>query len=89
MSNELLQKLEHKIENAIESIELLKLQIEELEEKNSKLANENSSLKNKQATWEKNLNSMLDKLSNVSVLDQPTTTGKKIYTEAYEEDAVL
>ncbi len=87
MSNELLQKLEYKIENAIESIELLKLQIEELEEKNSKLASENLSLKNKQASWEKNLTSMLDKLSSVSVLEQPSNN--KIYVESCEKDAVV
>lgn len=87
MSNELLQKLEYKIENAIESIELLKLQIEELEEKNSKLVSENLSLKNKQASWEKNLTSMLDKLSSVSVLEQ--SSNNKIYVDACEKDAVV
>jgi cell division protein ZapB len=87
MSNELLQKLERKIENAIESIELLKLQIEELEEKNSKLANENLSLKNKQATWEKNLNSMLDKLSSISTSEQASSS--KVYVGSYEEDSVV
>jgi len=87
MSNELLQKLEHKIESAIESIEMLKLHIEELEEKNSKLANENLLLKNKQAAWEKNLNSMLDKLSNISTSEQ--TTANKVYVEAYEEESTV
>ena len=82
MSNELLQKLEHKIENAVESIELLKLQLEELEEKNSSLANENLSLKNKQASWEKNLTSMLDKLNNVSAFEKSICN--KVYVE-FEE----
>jgi cell division protein ZapB len=88
MSNELLQKLERKIENAVESIELLKLHIEELEEKNSKLANENTSLKNKQASWEKNLNAMLDKLSSVSTLDQQIKS-TKVYVETCEEDTIV
>ena len=34
MSEQLLTQLEEKIDNAIENIELLRLQIEELEEKN-------------------------------------------------------
>lgn len=69
MSSELLQKLETKITNAIETIELLKLQIEELEEKNLKLSNENTSIKSKQASWEKNLNTMLDKLTSATAVE--------------------
>lgn len=65
MSSELLQKLEGKIDNAIETIELLRLQAEELEEKHSKLLNENSSLRNKQAAWEQNLSNMLEKLDAI------------------------
>ena len=88
MSNELLQKLERKIENAVESIELLKLQVEELEEQNTKLASENSSLKSKQAGWEKNLTYMLEKLSNVPSLEQPTKNSQ-LRREICEEDAIV
>ena len=84
MSNELLQKLERKIENAVETIELLKLQIEELEEKNATLANENNNLKDKQISWEKNLNTMLDKLSNVSDFEKQAKHSKE-YVEPYED----
>lgn len=65
MSSELLQKLEEKIDNAVETIELLRLQAEELEEKNSRLNNENTALKNKQAAWEQNLATMLEKLDAI------------------------
>ncbi len=65
MPSELLQKLESRIDNAIESIELLRLQIEELEVKNAKLFDENSILKDRQSYWEKNLNLMLDKLDTI------------------------
>ncbi len=65
MSNELLQKLEDKIDNALETIELLRLQNEELEEKYGKLLNENNTLKNKHAAWEQNLSNMLEKLDAI------------------------
>lgn len=65
MSSELLQRLEDKIDNALETIELLRLQSEELEEKYSKLLNENTALKNKQAAWEQNLTNMLEKLDAI------------------------
>jgi cell division protein ZapB len=65
MSMELLQKLEEKIDSAIDTVELLRLQNEELEEKYSRLQSENNSLKEKQATWEKNLSLMLEKLDAI------------------------
>ena len=70
MSIELLQKLENKIDYAIETIELLKLQLEEAEEKNANLASENTALKNKQSSWESNLNIMLDKLNKFEVKER-------------------
>lgn len=70
MSSELLQKLEDKIDNAVETIELLRLQNEELEEKNSRLNNENTALKNKQAAWEQNLANMLEKLDAIEPKEQ-------------------
>lgn len=65
MSIELLQKLEDKIDNALEAIELLRLQNDELEEKYSKLLNENTLIKNKHAAWEQNLTTMLEKLDAI------------------------
>lgn len=65
MAGELLQKLEDKIDNVLETIELLRLQNDELEEKYSKLLNENNLLKNKHSAWEENLTTMLEKLDAI------------------------
>lgn len=65
MSTELLERLEKKIDDAIDTIELLRLQNEELEEKYSRLMSENGMLKEKQATWETNLAVMLKKLDAI------------------------
>lgn len=77
MSNELLQKLEDKIDNALETIELLRLQNDELEEKYARLLNDNNALKNKHATWEQNLTNMLEKLDAI----EPKTTTQRIEHE--------
>lgn len=84
MSNELLQKLEDKIDNAIESIELLRLQIEELEDQNSRAQAENAALKTKQAAWEQNLATMLEKLDAIEpkALRQTTSVEQEEYTSA-------
>lgn len=76
MSSELLEKLEGKIDSTIETIELLRLQIEELEERNTILHTENAELKSKYTTWENNLSSMLQKLD---ILDPKVT--KTVATE--------
>ena len=74
MSNELIKNLEVKIDNAIETIELLRLQVEELEEKNNELIaktsllqQENSSLTNCNEDWQKNVNNLLNKLDSANV----------------------
>lgn len=78
MSSELLQKLEDKIDNALETIELLRLQNDELEEKYSKLLNDNTLLKNKHATWEQNLTTMLEKLDAI----EPKAPAVRVQEEA-------
>ena len=65
MSSQLLQQLEAKVEQTIETIELLRLQIEELEQKNTRLQDDNNVLKDKHEVWEKTLYTMLNKLSGV------------------------
>ncbi len=66
MSEQLLTQLEEKIDNAIENIELLRLQVEELEEKNAKLQNENATFKTRQSQWEQGLTKLLNKLDDIS-----------------------
>jgi cell division protein ZapB len=70
MSSQLLEQLESKIDDTIETIEILRLQIEELEEKNIKLQDENNVLKDKHTAWEKTLNAMLSKLKNIESATQ-------------------
>lgn len=65
MSSQLLQQLESKIDHAIETIELLRLQLEELEQKNTQLQDENNVLKDKHEVWEQTLYSMLQKLNTL------------------------
>lgn len=65
MSSQLLQQLESKVNQTVETIELLRLQVEELEEKNLRLQDDNNVLKDKHEVWEKTLHTMLNKLSDV------------------------
>lgn len=65
MSSQLLQELEAKVLQAVETIELLRLQVEELEQKNARLQDDNNVLKDKHEVWEKTLHTMLNKLSDV------------------------
>lgn len=80
MSNELLQRLEDKIDNALETIELLRLQSEELEDKYSKILLENTALKNKQSAWEQNLTNMLEKLDAIEPKDPVYKVNKEELT---------
>ena len=66
MSCELLDQLEAKINETIETIEIMRLQIEELETNNLELQENNNILKAKQADWEKNLQSILSKLNSLN-----------------------
>lgn len=78
----MLQKLEDKIDNALETIELLRLQNDELEDKYSKLLNENNALKNKQAAWEQNLTTMLEKLD---AIEPKAPVHKNVEEEVYSD----
>jgi cell division protein ZapB len=69
MTIEILQRLEDKIDNALETIELLRLQLEDVENKREKLIAENQVLQNKHASWEQNLVTMLEKLDSIEILD--------------------
>mgnify|MGYP002712180695 CR=1 FL=1 len=62
MNDTILHQLEERVESMIETIELLRLQVEELESKNARLLDEANTLKNKQNSWEKNLSQMIQKM---------------------------
>jgi cell division protein ZapB len=60
MIAELLMKLEHKVEHAVEVIELLRLQLEELEE-------ENAVLKVEQQKWRGDLVALIKRFDDIEV----------------------
>ena len=62
MALDLLQQLEQKVGHLVELIELMRLQIEELEE-------ENSALRAEHEKWKEDLSSLLTRLDNIDVED--------------------
>ncbi|MCT4707568.1 MAG: septal ring assembly protein ZapB [Ewingella sp.] len=79
MSFEVFEKLESKVQQAIDTITLLQMEIEELKEKNNSLSQEvqqaqgnheelireNSSLKEQQHVWQERLHALLGKMEEV------------------------
>jgi cell division protein ZapB len=79
MSFEVFEKLEAKVQQAVDTITLLQMEIEELKEKNNGLAQEvqqaqsnheelvreNSSLKEQQHVWQERLHALLGKMEEV------------------------
>ena len=64
MSLELLSKLESKIQSALEAIELQKMEIEELKQKNSELTDENEKLKQDLNSWNDKVNGLVGLLND-------------------------
>ncbi len=89
MEAELLSKLEEKIESAIETIELLRLQLEELENKRAFLINENQNLQKKQSVWEQNLAVMLEKLEHIENSDPIKLMAINTINEAELEEELI
>ncbi|ALM51298.1 cell division protein ZapB [Halomonas huangheensis] len=58
MSTELFNQLEQKVTSAVEALELLKMEAEELRE-------ENARLKQEREDWERRLTSLLGKLDDI------------------------
>lgn len=67
MSIQLVQKLEEKVDQAVETIGMLRLELEEMSESQERLKTENTELKNRQLQWEQSLSSLLKKLSNTDL----------------------
>lgn len=67
MSFELLEELEKKIQSAVENIELLRMEIDELKEQNSQLSDENNRLHQEQQAWQDRLKSLLGRMNNANV----------------------
>ncbi|RYV03072.1 cell division protein ZapB [Shewanella sp. OPT22] len=64
MSLELLSKLESKIQNALEAIELQKMEIDELKQENSELNTENEKLKQDLSSWNDKVNGLVGLLND-------------------------
>lgn len=67
MSESIFQQLEAKVDCALEAIELLRLEIEEQEDKNQVLQAENAALRQKQSEWEHHLGDLLRKLEGADL----------------------
>ena len=79
MAFEVFEKLEAKVQQAIDTITLLQMEIEELKEKNNgltqelqqaasnreSLLNENEQLKQEQGVWQERLRALLSKMEEV------------------------
>ena len=72
MSLEILDQLEGKIKQAVETIQLLQLEVEELKDKNQQtqqlcdnLRTENEQLKVEHNSWQERLRSLLGQIDNV------------------------
>ena len=72
MYNELLSQLENKIQDAVETIQIYRMEIAELKEKNSELENQHQ-------VWEEKLSSLISKFESVN--EQEDTDTKD---ESYE-----
>lgn len=75
MYNELLIQLEKRIQEAVETIEMYRLEIAELKDKNSDLENQHE-------VWEEKLNSLIQKFETLNQSEETNTA------ETYSDDSV-
>ena len=68
MSTDLLEQLEQKVSHAVDVIEILRMQVEELEE-------ENAVLKNEQNKWRNDLQGLIERFDSIlrAPMAQPVT----------------
>jgi len=71
MLNQLLQQLEAKIDDAMDTIQLLVLENDELKDKLASLETDNNSLKSRQVQWEQNLSAIIQKLNAIDLAILP------------------
>ncbi len=70
MNFDVLDKLESKVQTAVDTIQLLQLEMEELKEENSQLLNHNNELKGQQDAWQERLRSLLGRMDDVQELEE-------------------
>jgi len=70
MNFDVLDKLESKVQTAVDTISLLQMELEELKEENNQLLASNSELKSQQDVWQERLRSLLGRMDEVQELEE-------------------
>ncbi len=70
MNFDVLDKLESKVQTAVDTISLLQMELEELKEENNQLLANNSELKDQQDVWQDRLRSLLGRMDEVQELEE-------------------
>lgn len=65
MSFEVLEQLEAKVQSAVDSITLLKMEMDELKAQNAQLREENQQLRNDHLAWQDRLRALLGKMDQM------------------------
>ena len=84
MSNHLFQQFEAKIDQALETIESLRIQVEEWEQRYTDSEADNLVLKNRQTQWENNLSILLRKLEGAALAESLERDRYREDTENHE-----
>ena len=70
MNFDVLDKLESKVQTAVDTITLLQMELEELKEENNQLLANNTELKSQQDVWQDRLRSLLGRMDEVQELEE-------------------
>lgn len=70
MNFDVLDKLESKVQTAVDTISLLQMELEELKEENNQLLANNTELKGQQDVWQDRLRSLLGRMDEVQELEE-------------------
>ncbi|MGL5948280.1 MAG: cell division protein ZapB [Aeromonas sp.] len=65
MTLEVLEQLESKVQSAVENIALLKMELDEMKEKNEQLLVENGQLRTEHEAWQERLRALLGKMDQM------------------------
>jgi len=70
MNFDVLDKLQSKVQTAVDTISLLQMELEELKEENNQLLENNAELKGQQDVWQDRLRSLLGRMDEVQELEE-------------------
>ena len=77
-TRDLLSTLEHKVEQALEVIELLRLQLDELEEENAILKDDRNMLRAEQEQWRGDLSALIARFDAANISAQHSSTEESV-----------